>query len=111
MRFPIPTLVRTLLAGAALLAAFVVVAPQSRADELDVKIKEMLDFEKAKDDGKCIAKLQELRDSHDPRVLAAIKSITDSKSDKVACAAIKWVAARKDAKFRDWLLKKADDKD
>lgn len=105
-------LVRTLALLGALAAGLAVAAPPVRADAIDDQIKQMKDFEKAGDEGKCIAKMQELKDSGDPKVLAAMKDLSRSKSDKVACAAMKNVAmVRKDPEFLKTLVGKIDDKD
>ena len=112
MRFSRHLLVRTFAVLGALAAGLAVVAPPARADAIDDQIKQMKDFEKAGDDGKCIAKMQELKDSGDPKVTAALKSLVGSKSDKVACAAMKMVAvAKKDPEFLKTLVQKIDNKD
>jgi hypothetical protein len=105
-------LVRTLAFLGALAAGLAVAAPPVRADAIDDQIKQMKDFEKAGDEGKCIAKMQELKDSGDPKVVGALKDLAKSKSDKIACGAMKIVAVvRKDAEFLKTLVGKIDDKD
>lgn len=112
MRFSRQVVVSTFALLAVLAAGLAVVAPPARADAIDDQIKQMKDFEKAGDEGKCIAKMQELKDSGDPKVVAALKSLAGSKSDKIACAAMKMVAvSRKDPEFLKTLVGKIDDKD
>jgi hypothetical protein len=110
MWFTRQTRIRAFAFGGALLAAFAVV-PQSavRADAVQDQVDAMKGFEKAGDDGKCIAKMQEMKDSFgDTRVLKAIKDMTGSKNDKIACAAVKMMAARKDPKDVEWLKSVCD---
>jgi hypothetical protein len=105
---------RALLALAAFLAAVVAVTPPaSHADATDDQIKALLDLDSAKDEGKCVAKMQEMKDSGDPRVLKAFKTLAKSKSDKVACSAIKLVGMnKKDIEFlKTFLISKIDDKE
>ena len=112
MRFPRHVLVRTFAVLGAVALGLAVAVPPAAADAIDDQIKSMKDFEKSGDDGKCIAKMQELKDSNDPRVTAALKSLAGSKSDKVACAAMKMVAVtKKDPEFLKTLVGKIDDKD
>jgi hypothetical protein len=106
------SVVRALFVAAALVVSFAAVAPQVlRADATDDQVKALMDLEK--DEGKCIAKMQEMKDSGDPRVLKAFKDLARSKSDKVACAAIKLVGVtKKDAEFlKTFLIPKIEDKD
>lgn len=111
MRLSRTSALRTLFVAAALAVSFAAVAPQAlRADATDDQVTALLALEK--DDGKCIAKMQEMKDSGDPRVLKAFKKLADSKGDKVACAAIKLVGmTKKDPDFLKWLIGKIDDKD
>lgn len=112
MSFSRHVLVSTFAAVGALAALLAVVAPPAAADAIDDQITAMKGFEKSGDDGKCIAKMQELKDSGDPKVTAALKSLVGSKSDKVACAAMKMVAVtKKDADFLKTLVQKVENKD
>jgi len=113
MRLSRTSALRTLFVAAALSVSFAAVAPQAlRADATDDQVKSLMDLEK--DEGKCIAKMQELKDSGDPRVLKAFKDLAKNfKSEKVACAAIKLVAmTKKDVDFlKTFLIPKIEDKD
>ena len=112
MRFPRHVLVRTFAVLGAVALGLAVAVPPAAADAIDDQITAMKNFEKAGDDGKCIAKMQELKDSGDPKVTAALKSLVGSKSDKVACAAMKMVAvAKRDPEFLKTLVQKIDNKD
>jgi hypothetical protein len=112
MLFPRHVVVRTLVFAAALAGGLALVAPPAAADAIADQIKAMKDFEKAGDAGKCIAKMEELKDSSDPAVTAAFKSLAGSKNDEVACAAMKKVAmTKKDPEFLKTLVGKIDDKD
>lgn len=111
---PIPRLLSSpalALAAALAAAVFAFGAPPASADAIDDQIKAMKEFEKSGDEGKCIGKMQELKDSGDPRVIAAIKDLKSSKKDKIACSAIRIVSNRKDAELLKWLHRQADDKD
>ncbi len=104
-------LARTLALGLSVFAASLAVAPETRADAIDDQITAMKNFEKAGEEGKCIAKMQELKDSGDPKVLAAIKDLKSSKKDKIAVQAMRMIANRKDPELLKWLITKLDDKD
>lgn len=104
-------LARTLALGLAVLGASLAVLPETRADAIDDQIKAMKDLEKAGDEGKCIAKMQELKDSGDPRVVGAIKDLKSSKKDKIAVQSMRIIANRKDPELLKWLVTKLDDKD
>ena len=94
------TLIRAFVTTAGLFLAFglATYAPL-RAEGIDDQIKAMKDLEKAGEEGKCIAKMQELKDSGDPKAVGALKDVAKSKHDKIACSAIKAVALRKDPEF------------
>jgi hypothetical protein len=115
MAFAKHTFVRAAALSAALLASFAALpTPALRADGIGDQIKAMQDLDAAGDEGKCIAKMQELKDSvGDSRVMKAIKDMIGSKSDKIACAAVKMIAGlkTKDAEFLKWICGKIDDKD
>jgi len=114
MRFTRQTCLRALAVVVALFTALAVDrSPALGADAVDEQIAAMKGFEKAGEDGKCIAKMQEMKDAFgDTRVLAAIKSMIGSKNDKIACAAVKMIAARtpKDLEFLKLVCNRVDEK-
>jgi hypothetical protein len=55
--------------------------------------------------------MKELKDSADPRAAEAVRGLLKSVNDKIVCAALQFLAERKDAKCLDWLKGKLDDKD
>jgi len=81
------------------------------ADATTDVIKSMRDLEKAGDESQCVAKIVELKDSEDPRVLTVMREFVHSKSDKIACAAMKWIAEKRDSEFWKWLVPKIDEKE
>jgi len=87
--------------------------PTLRADAVDDNIAAMKKFEHDGDDGKCIGKMQELRDSGGEKGIKAIRSMIESKNDKIACAAVKNLAnmKAKDVEFLKWLCGKIEDKE
>ena len=115
MRFNRHVVVSTLALLGALGAGVAIAPPPAAADAVDDQIKAMKDFAAAGDDGKCIAKMQELKDSADPKVTAALKSLANQatvKSDKIVCAAMKMVAVtKKDPEFLKTLVQKIENKD
>lgn len=111
MRTILRGLGRTLTLGLSLLAVSLAVAPATHADAIDDQIAAMKGFDKAGEEGKCIAKMQELKDSGDPKVIDAIKDLKSSKKDKIAVQAIRMIANRKDPELLKWLITKLDDKD
>ncbi len=100
------------LFAALLLLGGAVLTPQGSvlADDIDDAIAEMKAFAKAKDDGKCIAKMVELQDSLDGRVTKAFGKLVKSRQPKIAAAAVRQLAARKDAAFGKTVGKKITDK-
>lgn len=105
-------LTRSLAACATLGLAILVAAPVAvRADSTDDDIKAMKDLEKAGKDDECVAKIDVVRAGADTRAFIALKELVTSKSDKIACAAIKGLAITwHDGEYFRWLLSKIDDK-
>jgi hypothetical protein len=115
MRFTKQTRILALALPAALLAAFAVgfAPPLAAGDDIDAKIAAMKEFEKKGEEGKCIAAMQELKDSaSDARVPKAIKDMVGSKHTKIACAAVRNVAGKtpKDVEFLKTLCNRIEDK-
>jgi hypothetical protein len=110
MRFTSQTWIRASALSTALLAAFAVAPTRAaRADAIQDQIDAMKGFEKAGDDGKCVAKMQEMKDAFgDTRVNKAIKDLIGSKNDKIACAAVKMIAAKNNPKDVEWLKSVCD---
>jgi len=103
-----------IVAAATLLFAFTaVLVPQgtARADEIDDQIAAMMDAAKAKDEGKCIAKMVELQDRHDQRINDALAVLTKKgRLPKIASNAIRQLAMRKDEAFAKKVKSKLGDK-
>jgi len=115
MRFARQTWVRAAALSAALLGGSALLpTPALRADAVQDQVDAMKGFEKAGDEAKCIAKMQEaMKDSFgDTRVLKTVKDFIGSKSDKIACAAVKSIAELKvkDVEFLKWICAKFDHK-
>jgi len=113
MRTAMPTRAARVVVAACLLLASGLAADRRDvlADAVDDSITQVRDAETAGDEAKCVAALESLKDSNDPRVAAAVRELLKSPRDKVACAAIRFLAARKDAKCLEWLKGKLDDKE
>ncbi len=115
MRFATSTWIRVPAFAAACVAACLVLPTASvRADAIQDNIEAMKGFEKSGDDGKCLGKMQELKDSGaDSRVIKAVKELVGSKNDKIACGAVKWIANLKvkDVDFLKSMCEKIGDKD
>lgn len=94
-------------------AAFLVVgAPAARAADTPADPwAEIKELEKAKDEGKCVAKMQEYKDKGGAGAIANLRGLKDSKLEKVACSAIRMVAATADPDLHKWLAGKIEDKD
>jgi hypothetical protein len=101
----------TCVAATLLCAAALAVAPPVRADAADDKVAELRAAEK--DEAKCVAKLEELKDAPEAKIVAAIRDLSRAKSDKVACTATRIAANRRpaDLDFQKALLSRTDDKD
>ncbi len=93
-----------LLGGATLLIAPV------HADEIDDQVAELQKLAKDGDDGKVLAKLTELQDSVDARVVKAVAKLTKNKNVRIAAGAVKSLAARKDKSFFKAVKSKIGDK-
>jgi len=103
---------RLTLAAVLVAAASVAAPPRGvSADAIDDSIRQMAEFDKSGDDAKCAAKVQELRGSNDPRVVAALLEMEKSAGDATACAAIRALTERKDARSLEWLKSKLGEKD
>lgn len=101
------------VAAAALVAvAAAAFAPRSPAlaDTIDDAIDEMEAAAKDKDAGKCIAKMVELQDSLDERVGKALNKLVKNREPKIAAAAIRQLAMRKDESFGKSVGRKIGDK-
>jgi hypothetical protein len=84
-----------------------------RPDELDDDIQAMRDLAKAGEEkeDECIAKMALVRAGRDPRAFAAHKELIASKSDKIACAAIRGLAVTwHDPEYFRWLVGRVEDK-
>jgi hypothetical protein len=99
--------IRASAAVAAVLLASAVLFADAVADD----VKAMREFEKSGDEAKCVEKMLALKDAEDPRVLAAMRELAKSRSDKIACAAMNWIAGKRDSEYWKWLAGKIDDKD
>jgi hypothetical protein len=103
---------RAFVAATALaLAFFAAPAPPLAADATSDAIKTIRELERSGDETLCVAKMLELADSEDPRVLALMREFLKSRSDKVACAAMDWIAFKRDSEFYRWLVAHIEDKD
>jgi hypothetical protein len=103
---------RLWLVVSALVASSVVATQRDvSADSIDDAVKQLVDLDKVGDDAKCAAKAQEMKGSNDPRVVAAFLDLEKSAGDATACAAIKLLASRKDAKSLEWMKSKLGDKE
>jgi hypothetical protein len=113
MRFPVSSRAARVFVAACLVAAsgFAARTTDVFADAVDDSIKAMQDAESAGDESKCVAKLESLKDSADPRVAAAERELLKSKSEKVACAAVRILSARKDDKCLEWLKGRLADRE
>jgi hypothetical protein len=111
-RFAMLVGIRTRLPRTLRVAAIVLLAlagGPSFADSVDDAIAQIQALEKSGDFAKCVSKIRELKDSNDPRVVAAIRDLEKSENDDVACAAIRFCALHKDPKALEWLRSKIDD--
>ncbi len=86
-------------------------APNPPAPSTAEIVKAIKDLEKAGDEANCVAKMQALKNSEDPRALALMQSLMKNKSDKIACAAMNWITAVRDNDFYKWLVSRIEDKD
>ena len=103
-------LAATCLAGFSAAAA-VSRAPAALADEVDDSIAQLKEIAKSGDEGKAIAKITELEAKLDGRVTDALADVArTSKSDKIAKAAMKVAAQRKDDGLFKWMKGRLDDK-
>jgi hypothetical protein len=106
------------LAALAAAAAFgfaatsaVLPAPAVLADDVDDAIAQLKELVKANEEGKAIAKITELETKMDGRITDALADVArTAKSDRVAKAAMKVAAQRKDDGLIRWLKTKLDDK-
>jgi hypothetical protein len=96
--------------AAALLGASLAASPAA-ADAVADQVAELEALEKAGDSTKCAARIAAIKDWSDPRVAAEVRDLAKSANDAIACAAIRALAARKDAKALEWLRARAGDKD
>jgi hypothetical protein len=104
-------LARTAVAIIALLFSAFALAPVVRADSTDDDIKAMKELEAAGKDDECVAKMDLVRAGRDKRAYAALQELTGSKSDKVACGAIRSLTVGwRDADTFRWLVGKIGDK-
>jgi hypothetical protein len=100
------------LAGLFLLAAAVGASgTELIADAVDDSIKAMQDAAAGGDDAHCLVKLEERKDSKDARVVAAVRGLLKSSSDRIACAAMRNLSRRNDPKCLEWLKARLVDKD
>jgi hypothetical protein len=101
-------------AAAVVLAAVIVVvlpAPPLRAEGVDDEIKAVQELEKAGKDDECVAKMAPLAAGRDKKAFAALSALTVSKSDKVACGAIRTLTTVwHDPEYFRWLLGRVEDK-
>jgi hypothetical protein len=94
------------------LAAAFVAAPALRADEVDDDIKAMKVADSSGKEDDAIAKIDSLRAGRDNRSFLAIRDLTTSAHDKVACAAIRGIVDTwHEPEFFRWLVGKISDKD
>lgn len=112
MRFEVVRGLRAVwMFGVCIAALLIAQSAVALADLIDDSVKELKDLEKAGDNAKCIAKLQELSSSTDARVLAAERDLAKSSHDMIARTAIRVGASHKDPKLLEWLRTKITDKD
>jgi hypothetical protein len=103
---------RSFAVYAALVAACAAVRPTpARADDLDDRIADLKDYERAGEEDECLRKMEDLQDAFaDARAVKAVKDMIASKSERLACAAVAMIANRKpkDPDFLNWLCAKLD---
>jgi len=93
-------------------AAFVLIGARVlHADTIDDGVKQLADLAAAGESAKCVAKIVEMKDFVDPRVLAELRDLAKSADDRIACAAIQTGAAHKDPKLLEWLRARIEDKE
>ena len=93
------------------LAAAFFAAPALRADSTDDDIKAMYELAAAGKDDECVAKMDLVRAGREKRAYVALHELMGSKSDKIACGAIRaLVVGWRDADTFRWLVGKIGDK-